>query len=189
MNIPFHIILLDLETNGLDIPEVRITEIGAVRLNEKLNIMDEYSQLVDGRPVTPHSTSITSITDAMLEGQPTFEQVLPKFAEWVGKSKSYILSSWGTYFDISVLRSECRRVRVKYPFHGAALDVKAVALWTTWKDGFKGGPATRCGVDSACKLFGVEFKGTRHRALDDAKAEAMILQKVARLDDRKESKP
>jgi DNA polymerase III epsilon subunit-like protein len=148
MKLPFELVVFDLETNGLEEPDVRIVEIGAVRLKRDLDIADTYSRLVDGRPMTPEATSVNTITDDMLEGQPAFERVWKEFADYCGNRNKYVLAAWGAYFDVSVLRSEHRRIGVPYPHPGRALDIKAIA----WFDSFRrGDPSRGAGLDSMCR--------------------------------------
>jgi DNA polymerase III epsilon subunit-like protein len=177
LKIPFDIVLLDLETNGKDVPDVRIVEIGAVRLDRQLKITNQFSQLIDGRPMTSEATAVNTITDAMLEGAPNFFEGSGRFLEWCRKAgKDYLLSSWGTYFDITVLRSEYRRINVKYPHPGRALDAKALAWAWTWTTE---NPSGTGGVGSIAKRLGLPFEGTPHRALDDARMSAKILRAIA----------
>lgn len=177
IRLPFELIVIDLETNGLEVPEVRIVEIGAVRMTRDFELADTFRSLVDGRPMTPVATAVNNITDAMLEGEQPFQEVSKGFVEWCRKSSDYVLGAWGAYFDLCVLRSEYRRIGVRYPHPGRGLDVKAIAWFETF---CRGNPSSKGGVDSLCEQFGVEFEGTRHRALDDALAEARILQEIVR---------
>jgi len=171
------IIVLDLEANTLDIPDVRITEIGAVRLAQStLKEVSSFSTLVDGRPLPPKATGITGITDEMLAGQPAFLEAGRRFAEWVWQSgKNYLMASWGTHYDIPVLRYEYRRTTGKYPLLGKALCLKSVAYSFFWT---RGVGIRRMGVETALRCLGLEFEGKPHRALDDARNEARILRAV-----------
>ena len=75
------VVVLDFESTGLNTGKARIIEIGAVKL-EGGEIIDDFSQLVDpGQPLGPEITELTGISDAMLQGQPKAETVLPKAVE------------------------------------------------------------------------------------------------------------
>ena len=176
MKLPFDLIVLDLETSSD--PDHRITEIGAVRLDRSLAIIDAFEHLVDGRPVTDEIVAITGITNEMLEGQPKFDVVSKRFESWTRKlhdCERICLAVWGAYYDIPVLRREYQRLGQPFPFPGHALDIKSVAWWKMWRDKAIADKAT---VAMACQHFGVKIEGNEHRALVDARAEAMILQKV-----------
>jgi 3'-5' exoribonuclease 1 len=168
-------IVFDLETAGE--PENRVVEIGAVRLDQDFKIVDEYTSLVDGRPVLPKVTAIHGITNDMLVGKPKFAEMHSEFEEWCSKSKLYILAAWGAYFDMPVLRAEYDRIGVKFPHPGHAFDPKMIVWWEVLRRGL---PAQRLTVDRACQLLGIPFDGTRHRGLPDARTEAKLLMAVAR---------
>lgn len=167
MQCPWTIICFDLETAGD--PHHRIVEIGAVRITPDLQIRDTFSSLVDGRPMSPEVIDVHHITDAMLQGQPKFAEVHTAFDEFCQKSEPYILSAYGAYFDIPVLRAEYRRIGVKFPHPGHALDLKGIIWMELIRRGY---PSKRLDVDRAVELLGMKFEGQRHRALPDAIMEA-----------------
>jgi len=59
--------VLDIETTGLSTEFHEITEIAAIRVNERFEVVDEMSSLVKISTLVPwHITSLTGITDGML---------------------------------------------------------------------------------------------------------------------------
>lgn len=179
MRLPFNLIILDFETNGGTVEDStahRIIEIGAVRLSEELQVIDEFSMLVDGRPVLDVVVEIHGITNADLEGKPLFKDAHPDFDEWCGKKQEYVLGAWGAYFDIPVLRAEYQRIGVKFPHRGESFDVKAVVWWDLLR---QGKPAKHLGLEQAGGLYGIPFYGKKHKAVDDARMTARLLQAVA----------
>jgi len=173
MRLPFETIVLDVETNGSQ--EHRIVELGAVRLDRDLREADSWSSLIDGRPMVLEAIQVNNITDEMLKGKPAFAEVHGQFDDWCAKSDLYVLSAFGAYFDMPVLRAEYSRLGRKFPHPGHALDVKSILWWEFLKRGL---PCKRLTVDHALELLGMPFEGTRHRALDDARNEARMLQKI-----------
>lgn len=179
MRLPFHLIVFDLETNGgtyEDPTAHRIIEIGAIRVDEELRIVDEFSMLVDGRPVLPEVVAIHGIKDEDLVGKPTFAQAHVEFDEWCGIKQEYLLSAWGAYFDIPVLRAEYQRLGMKFPHRGEAIDIKGAAWMDLLK---KGKPVRHLGLEQAAGLYGIPFFGKQHKAVDDARMTVRILQAVS----------
>ncbi len=179
MRLPFDLIVFDLETNGAseEAPnDHRIVEIGAVRLDADLRIVDEFSMLVDGRPVLPAVVKIHGITDQDLEGKPKFVEMHSEFDAWCGKRQEYVFGAWGAYFDIPVLRAEYTRAGRKYPHRGESFDVKAAVWWDLLS---KGKPAKRLGLEQAAGLYGIPFFGKQHKAVDDARMTVRVLQAIA----------
>ena len=75
-------VVFDIETTGFSPYLHRITEIGAVKIENGI-ITEEFHQLIDpGVPVPWRITEITGITDELLAGQPTIEGTLPLFFEF-----------------------------------------------------------------------------------------------------------
>src|SRR6218665_1420576 len=59
--------VLDIETTGLSTEFHEITEIAAIRVNERFEVVDEMSSLVKISTLVPwHITTLTGITDGML---------------------------------------------------------------------------------------------------------------------------
>jgi len=79
-------VVFDLETTGLNRGVNTIIEIGAVKMKDG-EIGEVFHAFIDPLiPLPPKIIELTSITDEMLEGQPTLDTVFPQFMEWVGDS-------------------------------------------------------------------------------------------------------
>ena len=77
--------VVDLETTGLDTSFDRIAEISAVRVRGG-EVVGEFSMLVNpGIPMPAAAGAVNNITDEMLANQPTIEEALPKFEEFIGE--------------------------------------------------------------------------------------------------------
>ncbi len=95
-------VVFDLETTGLKAKEGNsIIEIGAVRVQNN-KVVDRFDELINpGVPLDPEITRITTITDAMLEGKRTEEEVVKDFIKWVGDD---ILVAHNAQFDLSFMK-------------------------------------------------------------------------------------
>jgi len=109
-------VAFDLETTGLSSRNDRIIEIGAVKLKNGEEI-DRFQTFVDPeRPLDPKIVELTGITDAMLQGAPKIEEVLPKFLEFVGEQ---VLVAHNSDFDTGFIRAECTRQGIPYRYTAA----------------------------------------------------------------------
>jgi DNA polymerase-3 subunit epsilon len=89
-------VAFDLETTGLDSKKERIVEIGAVRFDRRGPI-GRFSVLVDpGIPMPPEASRINGITDEMLKGKPTLDEVLGDFLRFARDS---VLVAHNASFD------------------------------------------------------------------------------------------
>lgn len=182
------LVVIDLEASSAtaganDIATSNIIEIGAVRLDRRtLAAGDTFSELVRPRdvPLTPFITELTGITPEMLAGCETFDRVGARFAAWYGPRNRSILAAFGVYYDLPLLRKECRTFGIDFRRHfvGAALDIRSLALAWLAERRLGTGGVTLAGVLEKMGLGGMEFEA--HRALADARAAAAVLQRFHR---------
>lgn len=101
-----HFVCLDCETTGLDPKTDRIIEVAVVSF--RFGGMDEeFETLVDpGQNISEESIQIHHITDDMVQGMPTIDQVLGRVAEIVGNR---VVVGHGVAFDLEILDAEARR--------------------------------------------------------------------------------
>jgi DNA polymerase-3 subunit epsilon len=96
--------VFDTETTGLD-PSAgdEIIQFGALRIvNGRLLRAESFEQLVDPRrPLTPESIPIHGITEDMVVGQPTIDQVLPAFHAFCEET---VLVAHNAAFDLRFLQ-------------------------------------------------------------------------------------
>ncbi len=152
-------VALDLETTGLNSRTDRIIEIGAVRYSRDGEITDRFSTMVDpGMHIPEESTLIHGITDGMVAGAPTIEQIMPQFMEFVGDS---ILIAHNARFDISFIERDFKRLNLPWndPVYVDTCEL-ARRLLTSGMRNYK--------LDTVAEALGVELDN-HHRAMDDAK--------------------
>ena len=111
-NIPFdgEYVAFDLETTGLYRHDT-IIEIGAVRMKQGVEI-ERFQTFVDPkRKLHPLVVKLTGITDDMLRGAPTIDEILPKFREFVGDS---VLVAHNAEFDANFVRRACEDLGIQW---------------------------------------------------------------------------
>jgi DNA polymerase III subunit epsilon len=95
-------VVVDLETTGLRPTVDRITEIGAVKVRGG-EVLGELRTFVHpGRPIPAAVTAVTGITDAMVRGAPTIDQVLPSLRTFLGDA---VFVAHNAPFDLGFLRA------------------------------------------------------------------------------------
>ncbi len=96
--------VFDTETTGLN-PSGgdEIIAIGAVRIvNNRLLRAESYEQRVDPkRPIDPRAQTIHGISNEMLRGQPTIDEVLPRFHDYCDET---VLVAHNAGFDLRFLQ-------------------------------------------------------------------------------------
>lgn len=117
-------ICLDLETTGVSPYSCSIIEIGAVKVVDGKEV-DRYTQLIDPQcALNPFITNLTGITNAMLDGQPTAERVLPDFFQWVGRDA--LIVGHNVNFDVNFLYDHGMRV-MGTPFANDFVDTMRIS--------------------------------------------------------------
>lgn len=179
------LVVIDLEATAGQDDQGRqtnncIIDIGAVYLDERLEVRDTFQSLVKpSEPVTPFITKLTGITPEMVASERSFAQVGAEFTRWVeslaGNVKKVRLAAWGNYFDIPLLRRNYWESGLDFPFSGTALDVKTLGfLWLS----HSGRRTDKISLEFFVEHFGLQAEGSRHRALTDAVYTAGILAAV-----------
>ncbi len=179
------IVILDLEATCPPEDEGRntiersnIIEIGAVRLDGKtLAEVDSFSELVRPLefPITPFISRLTGITAAQVAGKDVFAAVGGRFLDWYGPRNKAMIAAFGVYYDIPLLRRECDAHGLDFAAHiaGGAFDIRAVATAWLAQNHFR---TSGLRLESILEKMSIDLDLAMHRAVDDARAAAAILQ-------------
>jgi len=146
------IVVLDIETTGLDSQNDAIIEIGAVRFNGK-RVENEWSTLVNpNKPIPPMITSLTGISNEMVRNAPPIRAVIQTLADFVGDAP---VLGHNVRFDLAFLQ------RNNILMNNPVLDTYELAavLMPTASRYNLGGLAAQLGI----------LQPATHRALDDAR--------------------
>ena len=175
-------IVIDLEWNGSYSKKAHgyfneIIEVGAVKVNENMQILDEFRAAI--KPVVSKKlssivTDLTNITAEELEDGTTFAGMMRQLSRWIGSEPSTVLT-WSTT-DLLVLMENCRFFygQQEIPFLKNYMDFQVYAQQRMNVD-----TSQQLGLARAGELLGIpEDDMSLHRALDDSKLTAAILQKV-----------
>ena len=115
-------------------------------------------------------TDLTTLTYNDVMGKPPLEGVLGDLRRWTKDYKFDIRSmpwgSWGDYDRVQFFR-ECARKKLEYPFGRAHYSLKGLYSMLT-------GQGRGYGMAKALKQQGIDFEGTQHRGIDDAKNAAEL---------------
>ncbi|MCW2525846.1 MAG: DNA-directed polymerase [Pseudonocardiales bacterium] len=165
-------VVVDLETTGGSAGQDAITEIGAVKVRGG-EILAEFQTLVDPlRGITPFVSVLTGITDAMVIGAPTTDQVLPAFLEF---AQGTVLVAHNAPFDIGFLKAACHAAGRPWPNH-AVVDTAVLARRLLNRD-----EVPNCKLSTLAAFFRADTT-PNHRALADARATVDVLHAlIARL--------
>lgn len=179
------IVIYDLEgsckTFGQnEISETNIIEIGAVKLDKKtFEIKSEFSILIKPKhfPILSEITDITNITNEMVENEKYFDEAILLFLDWYGEKNKSTLAGWGLYYDLPLLRKEFTEFGFDYNkyFVGGGFDIRALGVYWLAKKNIS---TSGISLERVLEKMNIKEDFKFHRALDDAKATALILQQI-----------
>lgn len=174
---PHYHIVVDIEATcwkGWENAEQMETiEIGAVKLNSELKIVDEFTTYV--RPIihpilSDFCVRFTSITQQDVDQARLLPDAFQSFLNWIGSSP-FVWYSWSDY-DRQRLLGDLERHR--QPIPKRILNHRDLKRMYAESENLP----QQVGMRRALKNLGVEFEGRSHRGIDDAKNTAIILRHV-----------
>lgn len=174
------LVILDLEWNGSYSRRQKkyvneIIEFGAVKCDEQLNRLDDFSLFVKpqiSKKISSVIRDLTTITDDNLTHGVTFMRAVSQFRKW---AKGSIILTWGTS-DILALIENCRY------FNGAPdvsfldyyCDLQAYAEYMLGHEG-----SEQLGLMKAAEMLDLRMDAeVQHRATDDSVVSFRVLQKI-----------
>ena len=140
-----------------------IIEVGLTLVNvQTFELSGKRSILVrpDRSTVSPFCTSLTTITQEMVDEQGVSFAEACKILRKEYDSRDRLWASWGDY-DRRQFERECRERGVGYPFGVSHMNVKTLFA-------ILHGHTRETGARHAVESLGYTFEGTHHRGHDDA---------------------
>lgn len=150
-----------------------IIEIGAVKLNEKLETVSEFHQFVSPSVYNRmhfYTGELTNITMEELTVSPKFPKVIKDFIAWCGDDYSFC--TWGPS-DITELQRNMNYHHIplfKFPVYFYDLQKLFSILYEDGK--------ARSSLENAITFFNIPVSRDFHRAINDAKYTAEIMKQL-----------
>lgn len=150
-------IVLDVEATD----EQEIIEIGAVKLNEQLEVVDKFQSFV--RPTKNHVLTyyikkLTGIQQQEVDQAEPFPNVFQSFTEWAGNQP--FLITWSKS-DKLYFRGEFLQHKLENTFLHHFIDIQSIVCKLISSESVMN-------LKKVLECFELEFDGTEHRALNDA---------------------
>ena len=115
----------------------------------------------------------------MVENEKYFDEAIPLFLDWYGEKNKSTLAGWGLYYDLPLLRKEFNEFGFEYNkyFVGGGFDIRALGVYWLAKNNIS---TSGISLERVLEKMDLKEDFKFHRALDDAKATALILQQILR---------
>ncbi|MDA8707889.1 exonuclease domain-containing protein [Hellea sp.] len=158
-------VVVDVETTGGRSGLHRLTEIGAVKIQNG-EVIDEWQSLLNPeRSIPANITRLTGITQDMVRTAPLFHEVADSFAEFMEEA---IFAAHNVNFDYGFISSEFRRLDRKFRHPKICTCASMRKLYPGYKS---------YSLKNLCREFEIDLT-SHHRALCDAKAAAELLKLI-----------
>lgn len=169
------ILVVDLEAtcwrgNPPDGMHNEIIEFGIAVVDFKTKELLDYDSIIvkpKFSEISEFCTELTTITKEFIDEHGISFESACEILRTKYKSDRRLWASWGKY-DANQIEKDCKLRGVKFPMGRDHYNLKPLFS-------FKHGLSGDLGVDTALKHLGMEFEGTHHRGVDDAKNIARIL--------------
>lgn len=147
--------VVDLETTGLSSLNDEIIEIGAIKVRGGKEVGRFQSLVKPKEEISEFIEQLTGISNQMVENQPSFEEVIPRFLEFLGSDP---VVGHNAHFDVNFLYDHTELLGIEFP--NPLMDTIRLAKLL-----YKGLPSYK--LKRLLKLCGIA-KEVDHRALQDA---------------------
>ncbi len=156
------LVVLDVETTGLDPASSRVMEVGMVRY-ERGEMVERWGTLLNpGVPIPQEVQNVTHITPDMLDGKPRFREVA---WEVYGRLRDRVLLAYNLSFDQGFLHAELARAGISMP-ELPGLDP------LIWARALMPNERSRK-LEVICEKLGIDLRSA-HRAVEDAEATGKV---------------
>ncbi len=155
-------VVVDIETTGGSSMFHKITEIGAVKVQNG-KIIEEFQTLINpGRSIPQYITALTGITNEMVSEAPKFNEIAEKFFEF---TKEAIFVAHNVRFDYGFIQKEFQRLEISFvrPY---LCTVQGMRKHYPGLESYS--------LKNLCVNFNISLE-QHHRAMFDAKAAAALL--------------
>lgn len=178
------ILIIDVESTGVDLQKHELIELGAVLLDKKtLKEKRSFESLIKPKYWSrrdPEAMAVNNITWQQLKTAPSQSAVIKKFQNTFGTKVA--LANYGTILDTAMLRKAYRESKLKYQFDYHIFDIWPLCFTymakkkkLTNRKKFSGFSLEEIATDLKVKI-----PTDRHTALADCRMEAEVLRKLLR---------
>ncbi len=193
-------IILDIESSGLDSGKCGIWQIGALELENSDNYFLEEGRIDDEDLIEEGALKVTGKTESELRDKKkqSQKQLIENFFKWVEKRKLKNFLCQNPQFDVAFIDIKARKYGLKMPFHYRSFDLHSIAqtkyfelnrkflinndhsdMGLTNILNFCGLPDERMRLeDNRSGEINIIQKGKTHNALEDCKLEGECFSRI-----------
>jgi len=170
-------IILDIETSGLNSQKNGIWQIGAIELENPENQFFEEARIDNEDTIQQGALEITNTTEQQLRNpnKQSQKQLLINFFTWINTINIKIPVCQNPTFDLSFIKTKAKKYNLTYPFHHRSFDLHSIAQTIQFKTKQKFlifDNKSDMGLSNILGFVGMFDNRQAHNALEDAKLTA-----------------
>ncbi|MBA4150833.1 MAG: 3'-5' exonuclease [Verrucomicrobia bacterium] len=127
------ILIIDVETTGVDHLKHACIEIGALLLDRDLNPIQEFSTYIapwPGAEIQPEAMAVNGISLEELERAPSIAEVVERFdCIFQPGARRLFISGWNVWFDVGFLKVLYSKAERPWPFRSRMLDMQSIVTF------------------------------------------------------------
>ncbi len=123
-------IVLDVESSGLDPKKHSMLSIGAIDLDDPANQFYDECRAWDGAEIEETALAVNGFSEAEARSpeKKSEAEVVAAFVAWAtDKPKDRTLAAQNVSFDFEFVRAACERAHIDFPFAKRTIDVHTLA--------------------------------------------------------------
>jgi DNA polymerase III epsilon subunit-like protein len=176
-------IVLDIETTGLDLRRHSIIEVGAIDFDCPGNYFNERCQIWDGAEIDSKALDINGLTLNEIHDQTIFTQkeLISRFMSWIDLIADKTVAGQNVDFDINFLNESSRRCGLNLSLGKRKVDQHSIVYAHFLKRNIR--PPLKYGFSNLNNDFIMNYVGLPsepkpHRAINGARFEAEALSRI-----------
>jgi len=179
-------LVIDVETSGLDPKKYSILSIGAIDFDqpERAPFYREC-QIWEGASVSKEALAVNGFTEAECTdpSRGLFEDTIRAFWHWIEQSNEVTIAGQNTSFDRDFINNSFQRVGIHFQFAFRTLDLHTVAYIHHLEHGIpvpQKNKHSALSLDAILKYVGMPTEPRPHLAINGAKLEAEAFSRLLR---------
>jgi len=176
-------IVVDIETSGLDFLKNGIWQIGAIDTDDPDRTFLEEGRIDDEEKFTEEALNVCGVTEEYIRSihKQSQKELLERFFGWCKDAKIKNLICHNPQFDFSFIKYKADKYGLKLPFHFRCFDTHSIAS-LRYKEIYGNLPIdggfSNMNLSNMLFFCGMKDNREKHNALEDAKLTAECFYRI-----------
>jgi DNA polymerase III epsilon subunit-like protein len=130
-------IVLDIETSGVNPEKHSILSIGAIDFSRSEQVFSEECRIWEGAHIEPESLIINGFTEAQITdpSKKSEEEIVRSFLAWMEEREERTIAGQNPSFDVSFIQAAALRYHLNMPLARRSIDIHSIVYFHMIKRG------------------------------------------------------